>query len=170
MNISAALLVRRLNPTARVVVRMFNQNLISLFTGAVKNTIALSVSALGAPVLALTAITGELLAAFPLADGPRQIAAVPVTPESPLNRLTVGEAAARFQLVPLARLPKTGLERHLRDLPADERLGPGDRLVVCGSPRDLHRALGRADESAILGVLWASKLRRFGRVFSFTRA
>src|SRR5438874_2524073 len=52
VNISAALLVRRLNPTARVVVRMFNQNLISLFTGAVKNTIALSVSALIAPVLA----------------------------------------------------------------------------------------------------------------------
>src|SRR5688500_5326245 len=46
VNISTALLVRKLNPTVRIVVRMFNQNLISRFGVAVKNTVALSVSAL----------------------------------------------------------------------------------------------------------------------------
>jgi Trk K+ transport system NAD-binding subunit len=168
VNLSAVLTARSLNPDVRIVVRMFNQNLIPRLGRAVHNVFALSVSALGAPVLALTAITGELLAAFTLADGPRQIAAVPVTAESPLNRLTVGEAAAKYRLVPLARLAKSGPERHLRDLPIDDRLSPGDRLVVCGAPRDLHRALGRDNESGILSVRWAGKLRRFGRVFHRT--
>src|SRR4051812_35294360 len=59
VNVSAALLVRKLNPTARIVVRMFNQNLIDRLGAAVKNTVAASVSALTAPLLALTAVTGD---------------------------------------------------------------------------------------------------------------
>src|SRR5262245_3506519 len=168
VNLSAVLSARSINPDVRIVVRMFNQNLVPRLGRAVHNVFALSVSALGAPVLALTAITGELLAAFTLADGPRQIAALAVTPESPLNRLTVAEAGAKYQVVPLARLPKSGPERHLRDLPAEEQLGPGDRLVVCGAPRDLHRALGKDTEGTMLSVRWAGKLRRFGRVFHRT--
>ena len=62
VNISTALLVRRLNAEVRVVVRMFNQNLIARFAGAVKNTVAMSVSALVAPVMALTAVSGDTLA------------------------------------------------------------------------------------------------------------
>ena len=78
VNISTALLARKLNPTARVVVRMFNQNLIARFGVAVKNTVALSVSALIAPVMALTAVSGDTLGAFKLDDGPRQISELAV--------------------------------------------------------------------------------------------
>src|SRR4051812_11513314 len=46
VNVSAALVARKLNPTARIVVRMFNQNLIDRLGSAVKNTVAASVSAL----------------------------------------------------------------------------------------------------------------------------
>ena len=61
VNVSTALLVRRMNPDTRIVVRMFNQNLLARFGAAIKNTVALSVSALTAPMLALTAATGEAL-------------------------------------------------------------------------------------------------------------
>ena len=48
VNVTTALLVRKLNPSTRVVVRMFNQNLLDRLGSAVKNTIALSVSGLTA--------------------------------------------------------------------------------------------------------------------------
>src|SRR5436190_7330138 len=55
MNVSCALLVRRLAPDVRIVLRMFNQNLVHRLGKAVTNVTALSVPALAAPLLALTA-------------------------------------------------------------------------------------------------------------------
>src|SRR5262245_57631860 len=66
VNISAALMVRRLNPGVRVVLRMFNQNLLARLGKAVQNVFALSTSNLTAPLLALTALTGEALGTFRL--------------------------------------------------------------------------------------------------------
>jgi len=168
VNLSTMLTARSLNPDVRIVVRMFNQNLIPRLGKAVHNVFALSVSALGAPVLALTAITGELLAAFSLPDGPQQIAAISITSDSHLNRLTVGDAATRTGLIALARLPKGGPERHLHEVKCDDQLVTGDRLVVCCEPQELNLALRKADETAALGVRWAGKLRRFWRVFRRT--
>lgn len=168
VNLSTMMVARSLNGDVRIVVRMFNQNLIPRLGKAVHNVFALSVSALGAPVLALTAITGELLSAFSLADGPRQIAAVSVSADSEWNHRSVGEAASRFQLIPLARLPTAGGEKHLHDLSPEERLSSGDRLVVCGFPRDIQKIVGHHDEYGLLGVRWAGKFRRFGRVFHRT--
>src|SRR5262249_28153753 len=54
LNISAALMVRSLNPDVRVVLRMFNQNLIGRLGHAVKNVYGLSTSLLTAPILAMT--------------------------------------------------------------------------------------------------------------------
>src|SRR4051794_31658193 len=51
VNISATLMVRHLNPSVRVVVRFFNQNLIPRLGKAVTNVFGLSVSALTAPLL-----------------------------------------------------------------------------------------------------------------------
>src|SRR5713226_8141024 len=51
INTSAALAVRRLNPDVRIVVRMFNPNLLARLGRAVGNVQALSVSALTAPLL-----------------------------------------------------------------------------------------------------------------------
>src|SRR5438094_668181 len=48
---------------------MFNQNLLARFGAVVRNTVALSVSALTAPLLALTAATGEALGALTLGVG-----------------------------------------------------------------------------------------------------
>ena len=84
VNVSAALFVRQLNPDARVVVRMFNPNLMARLGSAVKNVTTLSVSALTAPMLALAAVTGEALGAFRLDTGPRQVSELTVTEASGL--------------------------------------------------------------------------------------
>ncbi len=166
VNIATALMARRLNPSVRVVVRMFNQNLVPRLGKAVHNVFALSVSALSAPLLALTALTGEMLGAFPLADGPRQIADVPVAADAPLAGRTVAEAAGRARGVPLAHRPAGGEWRYLLDVPADAVLRPGDRLVVCGPPRELGRLLGRDEDDLLLGVRWGGWLRRNARALA----
>jgi Trk K+ transport system NAD-binding subunit len=163
VNITTVLAARRLNPNVRIVVRLFNQNLLPRLGKAVHNTFALSVSALSAPLIALTALTGDVLGAFTLPDGPRQIATWTVTADSPLVGRTVIEAADRARVLPLALRPATGPEQVLLDLPADAPLHPGDRLIVCGAPRDLARLLGYEDGDALLGVRWAGWLQRNGR-------
>src|SRR2546428_156459 len=68
VNLKAALTARALNPEARVVLRMFNQNLLGRLGKSVKNVFALSTSLLTAPILAMAAVTGQGLGAFQL-DG-----------------------------------------------------------------------------------------------------
>ena len=93
VNITVALAARRLNSNVRVVVRLFNQNLLPRLGKAVHNTFALSVSALSTPLIAMTALTGDVLGTFPLPDGPRQIATVTVAADSSLVGRTVAAAA-----------------------------------------------------------------------------
>ena len=64
LNVSAGLTIRQLHPEVRIVLRMFNQNLIARLGKAVHNVYALSTSALTAPLIALTALTGQALGAF----------------------------------------------------------------------------------------------------------
>src|SRR5215207_5811467 len=128
VNISTALLVRRLNPDARVVVRMFNQNLVARFTGAVKNTIALSVSALIAPMIALTAVTGDAMGAFKLDDGPQQISELTATEGSELVGQRIADLVREHTLIPLAHFPAIGPPRLLRAVDGDAPLSPGDQL------------------------------------------
>ena len=162
VNISAALLARRLNPTARIVIRMFNQNLLARLGSAVKNAVALSVSALTAPVLALAAVTGDVLGAFKLDDGPRQISELHVAEGSDLAGRRVGDFARDHRLVPLALVRPGGLQ-FLHDVAADATLAAGDRLVVCGAPADLVRLVERERGDLLPGVQWAGALRRWFR-------
>jgi len=163
VNISTALLIRKLNPGARVVVRMFNQNLINRFTGAVKNTIAMSVSALVAPVLALTAVSGDTLGAYKLDDGARQISEFIVTEDSELVGKRVTDLANEHDLIPLVYVPAGGAPQFLLAGAADVALAPGDRLVVCGPPHALQRLLQRLRGDLLPGVQWAGALRRWLR-------
>src|SRR5262245_43655522 len=163
INISCALMVRRLAPHVRIVLRMFNQNLVARLGKAVSNVTALSVSALAAPLLALTATTGEVLAAFPVADGRRQVAEVAVAADSKLVGRPVGEFAdpQRYQL--LTHLPSAHAPRLLLDIDPQASIQAGDRLVVCGRPNDVRRLLEPAWDD-LSDVLWAGRIRRFGRV------
>jgi Trk K+ transport system NAD-binding subunit len=158
VNVSTALLARKLNPDARVVVRMFNQTLISRLGAAVRNTVALSVSALTAPLVALIAVTGESLAAFQVGDRPQQIARVQVPDGSALVGERVSDVAARHQLLVLGHTRGSDQTHLLHAVTGDTPLAAGDALVVCGSPAALEPLL--SDGAAGASVTWANGLRR----------
>ena len=87
VNISTALMVRAINPEVRVVLRMFNQNLLLRLGQTLREVIPLSTSLLTAPVLAMTAVSGQGLAAFDL-DGDkdqRQVVELQVGPSSQMR-------------------------------------------------------------------------------------
>jgi Trk K+ transport system NAD-binding subunit len=165
VNISTALMVRSLHPGVRVVMRMFNQNLITRLGKAVNNIFALSTSTLVAPVLAVTALTGQGLGTFRidgLDEGHRQVAEVTVGPGSSLHGRTVGEAAGQHGAQVLAHFPANAPGRFFHEVEPIARLETGDRLVLCGEPRRLGPLLGAPDDSPDQPT-WASWLRRMGR-------
>jgi Trk K+ transport system NAD-binding subunit len=162
VNVSAALLVRRLNADVRVVVRMFNQNLMTRLGAAVKNMVAASVSGLIAPLLALTAVTGDALGAFKLDSGPQQVSDLVVTDGELVGRRIDG-VAAEHKVVPLAFTRDGGEPLLLQDVPPDATLAVGDHLVVSGAPHDLDKLLARLRGDLLPGVRWAGTLRRWFR-------
>jgi Trk K+ transport system NAD-binding subunit len=169
VNIYAALIVRRINPDVRIVLRMFNQTLMSRLGKAVINITGLSVSALAAPILALTALTGDVLAAFPVGHGRRQVAEVAVEPSSRLAGLRVGEFIERQPFLVLAHTPAGHQPRLLQEVDAAAVIGPGDRLIVCGESTAVRRLLQPGSDD-FTEVLWAGKLRRWGRLIWRTLA
>jgi Trk K+ transport system NAD-binding subunit len=165
ISISTALAVRQLNPSVRIVLRMFNQGLMARLGSAVSNVFGLSLSALSGPVLALIAQTGAALGAFELADGRRsQVAELGVGEQSPLAGRRIGDAAARHRAAVLAHIRPHRPARFLHEVDLDERLSPGDRLVVCGDPRLLAPFLAEVVEESLPAVLWAGLTRRWGRM------
>lgn len=163
MNISCALMVRRLDPDVRIVLRMFNQNLVTRLGKAVSNVTALSVSGLTAPLLALTAATGDVLAAFPVGGQRRQVVDLLIGEHSPLVGRPVSAFDPDERFLLLAHTPAAHAARLLLEIDPAAEVEPGDRLVVSGTPADVRRLL---EPGAVEGtdVLWAGRIRRFGRV------
>ena len=164
VNISTALMVRHLNPQVRVVLRLFNQNLNTRLGKVVPNFFALSVSRLTAPLVALTALTGQALGAFAVDEARYQVAELTVQPNSWLQDKTIGAAASRHLALVLAHASSDEEYRFLFDADPQTRLAPGDRLVVCGEPRAVVPLLEGTGEEAPPHLRWASWLRRTGRV------
>jgi Trk K+ transport system NAD-binding subunit len=163
VNISAALLIRRLNPTARIVVRMFNQNLLNHLGGSVSNIIALSVSALTAPLLALIASTGDVLGAFKLDVSPRQISELLVIEGSDLLGKRIVDVARQFNVTILAYYRPGGTHQFLLDVDGDSVLSVGDRLILCGVPGDISQIIARERGDLFPGIRWAGIVRRWFR-------
>jgi Trk K+ transport system NAD-binding subunit len=163
VNVSTAFAVRKLNPDARVVVRMFNQGLIPRLGAAVRNTTALSVSALTAPLLALTAVTGDGLGAFRLDAGPQQVAEIVAAPGGELAGDRLADVAGRHQLLILAYTPPGTDPQLFHAVDGDTRVSPGGRLVVCGGPDRLEPLLAFDRGELLPGVKWAGRVRRLAR-------
>ncbi len=160
VNVSTALLVRQMNPDVRIVVRMFNQNLLPRLGAAVKNTVALSVSALTAPLLALTALTGDTLGAFSLDQQPHQLAEITVAYGSPLVGIRLPDAARKHHLLILSHARKNSfpvLWSHLND---ERIIESGDRIVACGQPDHLAVILSREDEPSLSALFWTGWLKK----------
>jgi Trk K+ transport system NAD-binding subunit len=165
VNIATTLTVRALHADVRIVVRLFNQNLMARLGKAVRNVYALSVPELTAPVLALTALTGAGLGTFEVEDGLMQVAEIVVRDR--LAEQTIGEVARRHQLHVLAYLPGRGGERLLLDVEPETHLRIGDRLFVCGNPAQLQ-PLQSGGEEMLPHLHWAGALRRHARVVAET--
>jgi Trk K+ transport system NAD-binding subunit len=165
VNISTALMVRNLNSDVRVVIRMYNENLIERLGHAVRNVHALSTSALTAPLLALTALTGQSLGTFRVNGGRRQVAEVTLGSGSPLVGKPIGLAAESHRAHVLAHYPAGQKEgRFLLDVDPGAPLRAGDRLIVSGERRDVAQLQADVSDEVPPHVLWAGWIRRNGRV------
>src|SRR5947209_58304 len=96
-NISTALMVRHVDPDVRIIVSLFNQNLVPRLGKAVSNTLALSVYRLTAPLLAFTALAGQALGAFQVETGRYEIADLTIYEGSALSNQTIADIAVRYQ-------------------------------------------------------------------------
>ncbi len=167
VNVSTALLVRKLNPTCRIVVRMFNQSLLARLGSAVRNTTALSVSALTAPLMALTAISGESLAAFSLQGVQQQIVQLAITADSPWLGKSLADVGSTSGVRVVGYEPKHGPIKMLNETPQDAVLVVGDRVVLLGEPDKLspllHDVQSMPVRSASIVWRWLRTLNRLIR-------
>jgi Trk K+ transport system NAD-binding subunit len=163
--VSTMLQVRRLNPDVRIVVRMFNQNLVARLSSQIRNVVALSTSGLAAPLLALIARTGAALGTFRLDDGRlQQIAEVNVRDDSPLRGTVVGDLPKYRPLVILSHASGKA-SRLMHQVDFEATIEAGDRLVICGEAEAIAPLATDQREDSFQVVLWANIVRRLGRVF-----
>jgi Trk K+ transport system NAD-binding subunit len=166
LNVRTALMVRSISRDVPIVLRLFNQNILNRLGHAVRNVFALSTSLLTAPILAMTALTGQGLGTFRLnetSDGLRQVVEVTIGANSPLRDQSLAAIAGPRDLAVLAHLPAAEDDRFLLDVDLDAPLQPGDRIVVCGEPRLVAPLLssGTTEDEELR---WANIVRRLGRV------
>ncbi len=166
VNISAALMVRHLNPHVRIVLRMFNEGLVGRLGKALHNIVAVSTSNFVAPILAVTALTGQGLGTFRVegVEGAYEVAEIVIGPNSAWRDRTLSETAGRLELRVLAHLPRAGSGRYLAEVDSAAILQAGDGVFVCGDPHRLAPLLEPAGRPPDDGVRWASWLRRLARM------
>jgi Trk K+ transport system NAD-binding subunit len=173
LNVTTALVVRAINKDVRIVLRMFNQNLLARLGKAVHNVFALSTSLLTAPMLAMTAVTGQELGTFRiegLAGERRDVAEIVIGPSSRLRGRSIATVAGSRDALALAHFKVDGSQTYLLDLDAQARLESGDRLVLCGDPRSLAPLINASEDGEESDRHWAGPLRRLGRIVRRTWA
>lgn len=167
VSLSTALLVRHLHPTIRVVVRLFNQALVTRLGSAMGNMLALSTSALAAPLLALVARTGSAGGIVRLGDDDRrQIATLVLGAGSPLAGRRVAELASQHALAVVAHQPTGRSIRFLHDVDSQAVLAASDRLLVCGAPGAVTPLLSDGASESLPDLLWAGAVKRLSRVLA----
>ncbi|VTR97150.1 potassium channel family protein [Tuwongella immobilis] len=165
VNIATGLMVRRLNPDVRIVLRMFNQNLINRLGRSVRNIVALSVSALAGPRLAMRALDRDVVTGFDnLEFGPQQIVEMAITPESPLANRRIGDIVHRERLVTVGYQPGEGESRILLEINPDQVLMPGDRIWLAGTAKRLDRLRLESGQLSDRTVSLPGKLRHAWRM------
>jgi Trk K+ transport system NAD-binding subunit len=158
-NLAASLDIRQLRADVRIVVRLFNENLLRKLGETITNVVALSSSRLGAPLLASAALTGDLLARFTADQQTWQISSITIDPQSSLAGQSWSQVRQRFP----------GLERISNPSPASVPiphplpLREGEQLIVAGTPAALDPLRLAAQTEEPLALRWAGQLRRWLR-------
>jgi Trk K+ transport system NAD-binding subunit len=170
VNISAALEVRRLNPTCRIVLRLFNENLIGRLGKTLVNVFALSTSNLSAPLFALSAVPGQALGQVRVnqkPDGVRLIAAVAMKPDSPWVGMSIQEATDKLPVSLIGHVRQGHEQGPILAPDPVAVIQQGDQLIVSGSPEKLGGLLHGAVANPS-GVRWAAWPRRTARMIGRT--
>jgi Trk K+ transport system NAD-binding subunit len=143
-NMEVALDARRLNPSIRVVMRLYDQQLASKIKDAFHVNHAFSSSALAAATVAAMTYDCRVVSAFDLCGVPHVGAEIEVAAGSALAGLTVGEIERTCAARVLCRQPATGAP----DSPPGPavKVGGGDRLVIHVRAEAMHGLIeaGRA--------------------------
>lgn len=93
INLETALRARKLKPSARIVLRQFEDDLTEAFQQKFQVDAVISRSAVAALSFVYAAIGGEILETFELNGQPYALACVPLDPTSPLLGRTIGGVA-----------------------------------------------------------------------------
>ena len=158
-NVHAALSARELNPSVRIVIRLFDAELGAHLPKLLPNAVALSSSALAAPGFVSAALDGEGGGAFELADrrftvrhtgrrsaGDRHVivvAHVRVAPDSALAGMTVWALSAAGERRILGTVGSDSSPAGW-DPDPDTVVEPGQDLVVVATRAGLATLLARA--------------------------
>jgi voltage-gated potassium channel len=140
-NLEMALDIKRMNPGARVLMRMFDQRLAAKVGGAMALDQSFSTSALAAPLVALQATQPEVLAAYRLGETIRVTAALAVGAAA--QGLTVGELESGGACRVVAR---RGQEEEA--LSPAQKLRAGEVLVLDAPAAGLGRLRARLGSAA----------------------
>ncbi len=127
VNLETVVRVRKLNGRARVILRLFEDELEEEIKANFKVDAIISRSAVAALSFTYAAIGGKIVETFELADQNYVLAQVPLDPTSPMLGRTIGEVAEEQDVTVVCH--NRGPELTVEPLP-DTRLAEGDNLFV----------------------------------------
>ena len=144
-NLEVAVDSRRMNPSIRVVMRMFDQNVADKMADGFDIHCAMSQSAISAPAFAISAIEPSIVNSFIVDDRLIVMQRWLVRESGPLAGRTVGELMADPGIVVVEHRPVRA-EKKLFP-PVDARLERGDRVILQGPYEVLHRMQRESEEA-----------------------
>lgn len=147
-NLEVALDSRRLNPSIRVVMRLFEQSIAQKIAGAFLVDVAFSASTLAAPIVAAMSLGTRVLSSTVIAKIPHVTAEVTLTAGGQFTGSTVAQAERAFCCRILARTPANAPLQ----LPPDGGavLCEGDLIVVHTPSAQLATLAAAAQGEAML--------------------
>lgn len=135
-NLEMALDARKANPSIRVVLRMFDQELASKIKESFGIPLSFSTSAIAAPLFATSSIDKSIVNSFYVGERLQVVADLTVRGDSQLAGRTPGELQREHHVVVLTHV--RGEERRFHP-PPELRLERGDRVTVQTEPRTLRQ-------------------------------
>lgn len=135
-NVEIALDGRRLNPSVRVVLRMFDDTIAGKLADAFHLDVAFSSAAVAAPIVAASVLDLEIVGSFALEGRELFTAKLHVPASSPLVGKPLDQVAREHQVMILSRKPQGGT---MQFSPAsDVPIAAGDCIVVHGELAELR--------------------------------
>lgn len=141
VNLETALDARRMNPSIRVVMRMFDQNMADKVRAGFNIQVAMSQSAISAPAFVTAALEGPIVSSLVVGENLLVVERWTVQRGSALCDATVAALLRDYGLHVIERRPRDGAPQLMP--PPDCRLVEGDVALVQGLWAKLRELRGR---------------------------